>query len=153
MSPRILLIALLALLTSACAPYYGNGGYYRTEYYSADRYAYPGYQRYDRGYYVAPQPRYYYQTAPRYYQPAPRYYRPAPVPHYRPYPQPGVKQWHGNPRNDYGNRQRYDYGRDRDRHDYRNDNRRYQDDRWHSNGRGDRNRRPDGPRGERNWHR
>ncbi|MNH09537.1 hypothetical protein D3C79_689940 [compost metagenome] len=146
MSYRILLIALLGLMTTACVPYHEGGRYYRTDYYTADRYASPGYYRHDR-YYVAPQPRYY-------YQPAPRYYRPAPVPQYRPHPQPGMKQWHGNPRHDYGNRQRYDYGRDRDRHDYRNDSRRYQSDRWHSNGRGDGDRRPGGGRsGDRNWRR
>jgi len=146
MSYRILLIALLGLMTTACVPYYEGGSYYRSNYYTTDRYVSPGYYRHDR-YYVAPQPRYY-------YQPAPRYYRPAPVPQYRPHPQPGMNQWHGNPRYDYGNRQRYDYGRDRDRHDYRNDSRRYQNDRWHSNGRGDRDRRPDGRRGgDRNWQR
>ena len=101
MSYRILLIALLGLMTSACAPYYESGGYYRSDYYSTDRYVSPGYYRYDR-YYVTPQPRYYYQPAPRYY------HRSAPAPQYRPYPQPGMQQWHGNPRNDYGNRQRQD---------------------------------------------
>jgi len=142
MSYRMLLVALSGLMTCACVPYYEGGSYYRSDYYTSDRYVSPGYYRYDR-YYVTPQPRYYYQTAPRYYQPAPRYYRPAPVPHYKPYPQPGMNQWHGNPRYDYGNRQRYDYGRDRDRHDYRNGSQRYPNDRWHSNGRG----------GGRNWQR
>ena len=142
MSYRMLLVALSGLMTCACVPYYEGGSYYRSDYYTSDRYVSPGYYRYDR-YYVTPQPRYYYQPAPRYYQPAPRYYRPAPVPHYRPYPQPGMNQWHGNPRYDYGNRQRYDYGRDRDRHDYRNGGQRYPNDRWHSNGRG----------GGRNWQR
>ncbi len=130
MSYRILLIALLGLMTSACVPYYESGGYYRSDHYYSDRYVSPDYYRYDR-YYVAPQPRYYYQPAPRYY------YRSAPAPHYRSHPQPGMKQWYGNPRNDYGNRQRYDYGRDRDRHDYRGGSQRYQqNDRWHSSGRG-----------------
>ena len=55
MYSRILLIALLGLMTSACAPYYESGGYYRSDYYSTDRYVSPGYYRYDR-YYVAPQP-------------------------------------------------------------------------------------------------
>lgn len=137
MYPRILLVVLLGLMTSACGPYYGGGGYYRSEYYTADRYAYPGYYYRQDRYYVAPQPRYYYQTAPR-------YYRPAPAPYYRPYTPPVVNQWHGNPRYDYGNRQRYDYGRDRDRHDYRGGGR---DDRWHSNGQRDRG------RGDRNWQR
>ncbi|WP_286913875.1 MULTISPECIES: hypothetical protein [unclassified Pseudomonas] len=142
MSYRILLIAVLALLTSACAPYYGSGSYYRSDYYTTDRYVVPGYYRYDR-YYVAPQPRYY-------YQPAPRYYHPAPVPQYRPYPQPGMNQWHGNPRYDYSNRQRDDYGRDRDRNDYRNGSQRYQNDHSHSNGWGNRDHQPDGGR---NWQR
>ena len=140
MSYRILLIALLGLMTSACVPYYESGGYYRSDHYYSDRYVSPGYYRYDR-YYVTPQQRYYYQPAPRYY------YRSAPAPHYRSHPQPGMKQWHGNPRYDYGNRQRYDYGRDRDRHDYRGGSQRYQqNDRWHSNGRGDGDRRADGSR-------
>lgn len=140
MSYRMLLTALAGLMIGACVPYQEGGGYYRSDYYTTDRYVAPGYYRYDR-YYVTPQPRYYYQPAPRYYPPAPHYYRPAPVPHYQPHPQPGMNQWHGNPRYDYGNRQRYDYGRDRDRHDYRNGSQRYQNDRWHSSGRGgDRNR-------------
>jgi uncharacterized membrane protein YgcG len=163
MYPRILIIVLLGLLTSACAPYYESDGYYRSDYYSSDRYVYPGYYRQDR-YYVTPQPRYYYQPAPRYYQPAPRYYRPEPAPHYRPGPPPGrPTQWQGNPRHDYGNRQRYDYGRDRDRQDYRNDNRGNGGDRWHSQGgQGNRDRRPNagggndsgnGRGGDRNWQR
>ncbi|QBF28225.1 hypothetical protein EXN22_21975 [Pseudomonas tructae] len=94
---RLLLIAVLGLLTTACVPYAGNG-YYRTEVYTADRYGYPGYYRpaypYNRGYYVAPQPRYYVAPPPRYYAPPPHYYRPAPhgyyreAPHnyYKPYP-------------------------------------------------------------------
>ncbi len=167
MSYRILLVALLGLMTSACAPYYGDGGYYRSDTYYSGGYVNPGYYpgyspgyyRYDR-YYGAPQPRYYYRSAPRYYHPAPT--RPAPAPHqYQGHPQPSMNQWHGNPRNDYGNRQRADYGRDRDRNDYRNNSQRYQNhngnqnDRWHSSGRGDRDRRPDGMRGNgnRNWQR
>lgn len=147
MSYRIPIIVLLAVLTSACTPYYAGGGYSRSQYYSGERYGYPGYQRYERDYYVVPQPRYY-------YQPAPRYYRPAPAPHYRPQPHPGMNhQWYGNPRNDYGNRQRYEYRRDRERHDYRNDDRRSQEGRWHSRGHGDRDRRPDGGRDDRNRHR
>ncbi|MGJ7547826.1 hypothetical protein [Pseudomonas alloputida] len=146
MSYRILLIALLGLMTSACAPYYDGGGYSRTEYYSTDRYVTPGYYRYDR-YYVTPQPRYY-------YQPAPRYYHPAPVPYYRPNPPPGVNQWHGNPRYDYGNRQRNDYGRDRDRNDYRDGSQRYQHDRWHSHNRGDNDGQSNrGRGGDHNWQR
>lgn len=85
---RLLLIVLLGVLTTACAPYYAGQGYYRSEVYSADRYDYRGYDRgypYNRGYYVVPQ-------QPRYYAPVPRYYRPAPVPQYRPYPGPG---YHG----------------------------------------------------------
>ena len=142
------LIALLGLMTSACAPYYGGGGYYRSDYYSTDRYVSPGYYRYDR-YYVAPQPRYY-------YQPAPRYYRPAPVPQYRSHPQPGMNQWHGNPRYDYGNRQRQDYRQDRDRHDYRNDSKRYRQGDRHSNRQVDDRGRWDGRRGQErggNWQR
>lgn len=42
MYSRILLIALLGLMTSACAPYYESGGYYRSDYYSTDRYVSPG---------------------------------------------------------------------------------------------------------------
>ena len=137
MSYRILLLALVGLTVSACVPYSGRSAYYRTDYYVTDRYASPGYApgyyRYDR-YYVAPQPRYYYQPGPRYYAP--------PVPVYRPVP-PGVDRWHGTPRYDSANRQRYDYGRDRDRHGYRARGPRYQPDRWHSNGWGDpRSRRP-----------
>lgn len=33
MSYRILLIALLGLMTSACVPYYESGGYYRSDHY------------------------------------------------------------------------------------------------------------------------
>lgn len=128
---RILLIVLLGLLTSACVPYYQSGGYYRSDYYTSDRYVYPGYYRQDR-YYVAPQPRYYYQPAPRYH---------------RPYPAPGLQpRWHGNPRYDYGNRQRYDYGGDRNRNDYRHERRDGRGDRWHSNRQGN-------PRGNHNWQR
>lgn len=72
---RLVVLAVLGVLLTACAPY--RGGYYRTDVYSVERYpAYP--YGYDRGYYVVPQP--------RYYTPAPRYYRPAPVPYYRPAP-------------------------------------------------------------------
>ncbi|TDF81729.1 hypothetical protein [Pseudomonas sp. H9] len=104
---RLLLVAVLSLLTTACAPYGGNG-YYRTEVYTAERYGYPGYYRpdypYNRGYYVVPQPRYYapppryysppryhapshqYRPAPHYGRPTPHYYRAAPERHYQPYP-------------------------------------------------------------------
>ncbi len=149
MSYRILLITLLGLMTSACAPYYERGGYYRSDYYSTDRYVAPGYYRYDR-YYVAPAPRYYYQPAPRYYHGA------APAPYYRSYSQPGMNQWHGNPRYDYGNRQRQDYRQDRDRHDYRNDSQRYRHGDWHSNGQGNDRGRWEGRRGQGqggNWQR
>lgn len=138
---RMLLIALLGLITTACVPYGGSTSY-RTGYYTADRYDSQRYYRpgyYNRGYYVAPQPR-------NYYSPPARYYRPAPVPHYRPYPPPGVRGYgQGNPRydNHYNtDRQRYEYNRDRQRHDYRTD-RRYQDDR----------RQHDGRRNGRNWQR
>ena len=129
---RLLLIVLLGVLTTACAPYYGGQGYYRSNVYSVDRYDYRGYDRgypYNRGYYVVPQ-------QPRYYAPAPRYYQPAPVPQYRHYPgpgyhgarpapgryyrdsryrqEPGQQQW----RHDRNN----DHGRDRDRDHGRNDN-------------------------------
>lgn len=123
---RISLIILLGLMTSACAPYNG-GSYYRTEVYTVDSYPVPGYYRGDR-YYVAPQPRYYYSPAPRYYPAGPGYYRLSPAPRYRPgpppLPPPGVILWQDGRRNDYGHRQRYDYGRDRDRDDYRQDPRR-----------------------------
>lgn len=137
MSYRILLVTLLGLMTSACAPYYERGGYYRSDYYSTDRY-------------VAPAPRYYYQPAPRYYRGA------APAPHYRPYAQPGMNQWHGNPRHDYGNRQRQDYRQDRDRHDYRNGSQRYRQGDRHSNRQVDDRGRWDGRRGQGrggNWQR
>lgn len=115
---RLALLAVLGLLMTACAPY-GGGGYYRTDVYSVDRYAYPAYP-YNRGYYVAPQP--------RYYTPAPRYYRPAPVPYYRPAP-PVRGGWDargpGRPDNHGWNR-----GWDRD-HDRR-------DDRGHRDNRSDR---------------
>lgn len=151
-SYRILLIALLGSMTSACAPYYESGSYYRSDYYTSDRYAAPGYYRYDR-YYVAPQPRYYYQPAPRYYyQPAPRY-RYQPAPNYRPQPRPPVTQWHGNPRHDYGNRQRDDYRGDRDRHDYRDGSQRYPRGGWQSNGPGNGGGPGDGPRGQGQWQR
>ena len=138
MSLRILLIALLGLLTTACVPYYEDGRYYRSYGYTSDRHYSPSYYRHER-YYVVPQPRYY----------QPRYYRSTPSPYYKPYPAHRVNQWHGNPRHDHGNRQRYDYGRDRDRHDYRNGNRRHQNERWHSNGRGNDHRRSDGRNGRR----
>lgn len=120
MLPRILLIALAALLTTACVPY-TTGGYTRTEVYRVDRQAYYP----SDGYYVVPQPRYYsappryYPAPPRYYAPPPGYYRVPPAPGYRPYAPPEVIIWQSRPRNDYGHRQRYDYGRDRERHDYR----------------------------------
>lgn len=117
---RLALLAVLGLLMTACAPY-GGGGYYRTDVYSVDRYAYPAYP-YNRGYYVAPQP--------RYYTPAPRYYSPAPVPYYRPAP-PVRGGWDargpGRPDNHGWNR-----GWDRD-HD-RRDDRGHRDNR---NNRGD----------------
>lgn len=73
---RLLLIALLGLTLSACAPYYGGGqAYYGSEVYTAPApaYYYGGgpYYHYRQGYYPPPQ-RYY--PSPRYYQPAPRYY-------------------------------------------------------------------------------
>lgn len=126
---RILMLALLGLLTSACAPY---EGYYRTQYHSAGPSIQPGYYRIDR-YHVAPQPRYYYNTQPRYHhgQP-PRYYQPAPPPQFRPYPPPGVNpRWHGNYRQD----QRF-IG-DRHRHDHRLGQPRY-DERLHYDRRGER---------------
>ncbi|MCY1392305.1 hypothetical protein D3C76_259770 [compost metagenome] len=90
---RLLLTVLLGLLTTACAPYYAEDGYYRSEVYTVDRYSYPGYRYdspYSRGYYIAPQPRYYapqpyyYRPSP-YYRPTPHYYRPAPAPGYHRY--------------------------------------------------------------------
>lgn len=114
---RLLLIVLLGLLTTACAPYYGGRGYYRSDVYSVDRYDYRGYDRgypYNRGYYVVP-------PQPRYYAPAPRYYRPAPVPQYRPYPGPGYHgarpapgRYYQNPR--YGQGQQWQHGRDNNGH-------------------------------------
>jgi hypothetical protein len=81
MSYRILLIALLGLMTSPAPPTTrATAITVRTT--TPPTATCTGYYRQDR-YYVAPQPRYY-------YQPAPRYYRPAPVPQYRPYPQPGM---------------------------------------------------------------
>ena len=124
---RLLLIVVLGVLTTACAPYYGGQGYYRSDVYTVDRYEYRGYDRgypYNRGYYVVPQP--------RYYAPAPRYYRPAPVPQSRPVPGHGYynvrpapgryyqnprygqgRQWHQGRDNDHGR----DHGRDRGRSD------------------------------------
>lgn len=114
---RILLIVLLGLLTTACAPYYAGQGYYRSDVYSVDRYDYRGYDRgypYNRGYYVVP-------PQPRYYAPAPRYYRPAPVPQYRPYPGPGYHgarpapgRYYQNPH--YGQGQQWQHGRDNNGH-------------------------------------
>ncbi|MBA1203441.1 hypothetical protein G7009_17065 [Pseudomonas capeferrum] len=145
---RAVLVALLGLLTTACVPY-GGGGYYRTEYYSADRQVYPGNYGYDRGYRVAPQPRYY-------YNPPVRYHRAAPAPHFRPHQPPGLNpKWHNNPRNDhryYGDRQRYDYGRDRDRNDYRNE-RRLQDNRRYLDQRSQRHPRHEAPRRQGSWQR
>lgn len=133
---RILLIVLLGLLTTACAPYYAGQGYYRSDVYSVDRYDYRGYDRgypYNRGYYVVP-------PQPRYYAPAPRYYRPAPVPQYRPYPGPGYHgarpapgRYYQNPH--YGQGQQWQHGRDNNGHG-RDQGR----DRGHNdNGWGDRN--------------
>ncbi len=102
---RLLIIAVLSVLTSACVPY-GGGSYYSSEVYTVDRYPSGYYPEtgvyYNRGYYVAP--------APRYYVPAPRYYRAGPPPpgwgySPRPYyradqrrgPDPG---WHPGPRDD-----------------------------------------------------
>ncbi|MFS0826017.1 hypothetical protein [Pseudomonas phoenicis] len=110
---RMLFLALAASLTAACVPYTG-GGQYRTEVYSVEREVYPS-----DGYYVVPQPRYRYDAPPRYY-PAPRgHYRVVPDPRLRPYAPPPVIIRERGPRYDYGHRQRYDYGRDRDRYDYR----------------------------------
>ncbi|NBF04446.1 hypothetical protein GV819_19370 [Pseudomonas sp. Fl5BN2] len=98
---RFLLIALLGLSLSACAPYYGGSGYYSSDVYSSPAPAYYGggssYYSTDRSYYA---PRYY-QPAPRYYQPAPRYYQP-PRAAYRPYPNQG---WGGHERPRYWNNQ------------------------------------------------
>ncbi|WEJ20674.1 hypothetical protein N0B28_20750 [Pseudomonas sp. SD17-1] len=112
---RLLLIVVLGVLTTACAPYYGGQGYYRSDVYTVDRYEYRGYDRgypYNRGYYVVPQP--------RYYAPAPRYNRPAPVPQYRPVPghgyynvRPAPGRYYQNPR--YGQGQQWHQGRDNDR--------------------------------------
>lgn len=111
---RLLLIVVLGVLTTACAPYYGGQGYYRSDVYTVDRYEYRGYDRgypYNRGYYVVPQP--------RCYAPAPRYYRPAPVPQYRPVPghgyynvPPAPGRYYQNPR--YGQGQQWHQGRDND---------------------------------------
>lgn len=117
MYSRLLLIVSLALLTTACVPYYGGGhSYYRSDVY-VDRYSHPGYYRpaypASRGYYVVPQ-------QPRYYAPAPRYYRPAPGPAYRYYPNRGHydSRYQQGPRGDWnrGNRghdRGWDRGRDR----------------------------------------
>lgn len=148
---RILLIALLGLMTTACAPH-GGSHYYRSEYYTADRYAHPGYYRpgyYNRGYYIAPQPR-------PYYSPPARYYRPAPGPHFRPYTPPGVNpHWQGNRRYDNhynADRQRHEYRRERNRHDYRNASR-YQGEQRHQDGRSLRGQRHNSRQGGRNGQR
>lgn len=146
---RLLLIVLLGVLTTACAPYYGGQGYYRSEVYSADRYDYRGYDRaypYNRGYYVVP-------PQPRYYAPAPRYYRPAPVPHYRPYPGPGYhgarpapgryyhdsryRQGPGHQQQQWRHDRDNDHGRDRGRD--RNRDRGAEQGRGNGNGWGERN--------------
>lgn len=117
MYSRILLIAVLGLLTSACVPY-GGASYYRTEVYTADRYPSGGYYSYDRGYgpgpryYGAPAPRYYVAPAPRYYvmpppprhfQPSPGYYRQGPPPVYRAHPGRGPDpRWRDGPRREHG---------------------------------------------------
>lgn len=110
---RLLLVAVLSLLTTACVPYGGNG-YYRTEVYTADRYGYPGYYRpaypYSRGYYVVPPPRYYasppnhyrpaphyYRPSPQYYRSSPQYYRPAPGHYYQPRPGRGNDRYRAQP--------------------------------------------------------
>ena len=95
---RLLLIALLGLTLSACAPYYGGGqAYYGTEVYTAPApaYYYGGgpYDPYRQGFYPPPQ-RYY--PSPRYYQPAPRYYPAGPRAGYRPYPNQGWGSHWGN---------------------------------------------------------
>ncbi|MNP45963.1 hypothetical protein D3C76_1399290 [compost metagenome] len=149
MNRRFLLIVLLGLLTTACAPY-GGDGYYRSEVYTVDRYSYPGYRydspyNYNRGYYIAPQPRYYpqqpyyYRQSP-YYRPTPHYYRPAPAPGYhRYYPGrgPDPRYRHSQPR----------YDQDRN-HDGRRDSH-YR----HSQKRYDHNRNNDGRQDHRGWSR
>lgn len=132
MSFRISLIALCGTLLGACVPYSGHVTEYRTSYYTETSYGYPGYYRpayppavYYRPerYYVVPRPVYYPPPVRRGYWPPPPHYRPGPPPSlYRPPlppgPPPGAGQWHGNPRDDYGNRLRNDYGRDRERMNY-----------------------------------
>ncbi|NER58956.1 hypothetical protein G3435_01100 [Pseudomonas sp. MAFF212428] len=133
---RLLLIVLLGVLTTACAPYYAGPGYYRSEVYSVDRYDYRGYDRaypYNRGYYVVPQ-------QPRYYAPAPRYYRPVPVPQYRPYPGPGYHGARPAPGRYYHD-SRYRQGPGQQpqwRHDRDNDHGRERGHGRHDNGWGDR---------------
>ncbi|MNF77510.1 hypothetical protein D3C84_596580 [compost metagenome] len=115
---RLLLVAMLSLLTAGCVPYGGNGYYHRTEVYTADRYGYPGYYQpgyqYNRGYYVVPQPRYYspppkyyrstphyYRSTPHYNRATPHYYRSAPDHYYKPYPGRGYDRYRqGNSRHD-----------------------------------------------------
>ncbi|MFD2644612.1 hypothetical protein [Pseudomonas japonica] len=121
---RLALLAVLGSLITACVPY-GGSSYYRTDVYSADRYAYPGYydRSYNRGYYVVPQPRRYYAPAPRYYPPAPSYHRPYPVPDQRYYDGRGRHDGPGRP----GNRG-WDRGRDRgNRDDWRGHQRQWGD--------------------------
>ncbi|MGC1329856.1 MAG: hypothetical protein WA878_06685, partial [Pseudomonas sp.] len=69
MKPRLLLIVLLGLLISACAPYEGPA-YYRTDVYAGGAYPY-GYYPYGPAYYNSG----YYIRSPRYYAPPPHYYR------------------------------------------------------------------------------
>ena len=140
---RLLLIVVLGLLTTACAPYYGGQGYYRSDVYTVDRYNYGGYNRgypYNRGYYAVP-------PQPRYYAPAPRYYSPAPAPHYRPAPgrgyydaRPAPGRYYQDSRYRQGREQHWRHDRD-GRHEQRPDRGRdHGRDRDHGrNGWGDRN--------------
>lgn len=91
-----------------------------------------------------------YYTSDRYA--APGYYRYDRY-YVAPQPRPPVTQWHGNPRHDYGNRQRDDYRGDRDRHDYRDGSQRYPRGGWQSNGPGNGGGPGDGPRGQGQWQR
>ncbi|AMA47008.1 hypothetical protein ACI2KE_06940 [Pseudomonas monteilii] len=116
---RLLLIAWLGLLTTACTPYVGS---YSTQYYTTDRPVYPTYYQVDRYQVVTP---------PGYYAVPPRpYHRHARPPRFVPYPPPGLNpHWQGGDVQDrrfIGQRHRYDYGRDRDRRVY---DRRYQEQR------------------------